>query len=97
MTSSFHRPHVARGIDGTGRVRHRGIAEQAHDVKERVGVAERGDVEQGRRAGLARGRAAHIGEFDGRGGVLFRVEEGCQAVEPRIGHARDADVRVLLA
>ena len=49
----LHRPHVARGIDGTGRVRHRRIAEHAHDVEQRVGVAERGDVEQGGGAGLS--------------------------------------------
>ena len=41
----FHRAHVARGIDGSRRVRHRRIAKQADDVKQRVSVAKRCDVE----------------------------------------------------
>ena len=92
----LHRPHVARGIDGAGGVRHRRIAKHAHDVEQRVGVAERRDVEQRRGAGLAGGGAAHVGEFDRRGRVFLRIEERGELVEARIGHARDADVGVLL-
>ena len=50
----LHRPHVTAGIDRAGRVRHRGIAEHPDDVQERVGVAERRDVEQRLRARPAR-------------------------------------------
>ena len=46
----FHRPHVARRIDGAGGVRHRRVAEHPHDVQQRVGVAE------GRRRRAARPR-----------------------------------------
>ena len=81
----FHRPHVARGIDGAGRVRHGRIAKHAHDVEQRVRVAERRDVEQGGGAGLPGRGAPHVGEFDGRRRVFLRVEERGQLVEARSG------------
>ena len=53
-------------------MRHRWIAEHAHDVEQRVGVAERRDVEERGGAVFRSGRAAHVGEFDRRRGVLLR-------------------------
>ena len=75
MTSSSIARDVARGIDRSCRVRHRGIAEHADDVQQRVGVAERRDVEQRLRAGLRRRRAGDIGELHGRRHLLARVEQ----------------------
>ena len=53
MTSSSIVRTSRAGIDGTRRMRHRGIAEHPDDVQQRVGVAERRDVEQRLRARLA--------------------------------------------
>ena len=47
-------------------------------------------------AGLRAGGAAHVGELDRRRHVLLRVEERGQPIEALVGHARDADVGVLL-
>ena len=85
MTSSSMVAHVARGIDGAGRVRHRRIAKHAHDVEQRVGVAERRDVEQRGGARLPAAGAAHVGEFDRRRRVFLRIEERGQLVEARSG------------
>ena len=78
-------------------MRNRGIAEHADDVEQRVGVAERRDVEQRLRAGLRAADAGDVGELHRRRHVLARVEERRQPIEPLVGHARDADVRVGLA
>jgi hypothetical protein len=93
----LHRAHVTRRIDGSRRVRHRGIAKHADHVQERVGVAERSDVEQRRGTRLRAGCAAHVGELDGGRHVLLRVEQRRQAIEAIVGHAGDADVRFLFA
>ena len=97
MSSSSIVAHVARRIDRAGRVRHRGIAKHADDVQQRVGVAERRDVEQRLRAGLRAADAGDVGELDRRRHVLARVEQRGQPIEPLVGHPRDADVRFRLA
>ena len=70
-----------------------GIAKHANDVQQRVGVAERCDVEKGRRADLRAADAGDVRELDRRRHMLARIEERRQPVEPLIGHARDADIR----
>ena len=82
----FHRAHIARGIDGSRRVRHRRIAKQADDVQQRVGVAKGRDVEQrGRTRPHARG-TAHVGELDRRRHVFLGVEQRRQLIQTRIRH-----------
>jgi hypothetical protein len=70
------------------------IPEQADDVQQRVGVAERRDVEQRLRPGLATRHARDIGELDRGRHVLARIEERRQAIEPIVRHARHTDVRL---
>ena len=69
-------------------MRHRRIAEHADDVQQRVGVAERRDVEERLRAGLRAADAGDVGEFDRGRHVLARIEERREPVEPLVGHAR---------
>jgi len=71
------------------------VAEQAHDVQQGVGVAERRDVEQVFGAGLRRAR--HVGKLHGGRHTAPRVEERGEPIEAVVGHARDADMRVQLA
>ena len=94
----LHRPDVARGSTVPAGCGTDGIAEHPHDVQQRVGVAERRDVEQRLRARLRpAGGAGDVGELHRRGHALARVEQRRQPVEPLVGDARDADVRVGLA
>ena len=72
-------------------VGHLGVLEGANDVDERV------DVLQGREVDLLLlplRDPRHVDELDGRRGVLLRREEGGEAVEPRVGDVRRADVRL---
>jgi len=71
-------------------MRHHRIAERAHDVQQRIGVAIRHHIEQ-RHSFAARGR--HVCELHRRRGALFRLEHRGQLVEPCVRDARYADVR----
>ena len=75
-------------------MRHRRVAEGAHDVEQRVGVSIGADVEQGLGVSSA-GR--HVGKLHGRRYAALRMEERRELVEPVVGNARDADVGFGLA
>ena len=87
----FHRLGIARRVDRAGRMRDGFIAKRADHVHERVGVLVTGDVDQ--RGGPGAPGRDHVGEFDRRGHALLRIEHRREAIEPRIGHLRDADDR----
>ena len=72
------------------------IPKRAQDVNERVGVLVGHDVDQRLGAAGLAGRR-EIGEFDGRRHPFLRVVHRRQAIEPRVGHFRDADRRFALA
>ena len=78
-------------------MRHRRIAKHAHDVQQRVGVAERRDVEQRLRAAFAPADTAMSANSTVAGTCLRGIEQRGQRVEPLVGHARDADVGFGLA
>ncbi len=71
---------------------HRGIAKHAHDMQQRIGVAERREIEQRLGAGLGAAGAGDVGELHRRGHVLARIEERRQAIEAGIGDAGNANV-----
>ena len=75
----------------------RRIAEHPDHVQQRVGVAERRDVEQRLRAGLRARHAGDVGELHGGRHPLARVEQRGQLIEAFVGHPRHAHVRVRLA
>ena len=52
-------------------MRHGRIVKHPDDVQQRVGVAERRDVEQRGRSRLCAGDATHVGEFHRRGDVFL--------------------------
>jgi hypothetical protein len=81
----FHRAYVPRGIDRPRGMRYGRIAEHPYDVEQRVGVAERRDVQQrcGARAGARDPR--DVGEFDCRRDVFTRLEQRREPVQPFIG------------
>ena len=82
---------VAQGIDGAD-VRNGVVFKGAQHVNERVDVAQAGEE-----GGFLQGFLADGGDVDvfdgGEGGLLGRVEGG-ELVEPLVGHARHADVRL---
>ena len=85
------------GVDAAGRVRMGRVLERAHDVEQRVAVAQPGEVVGRQLLGpdpaLGRGRrrgqvdVGHVGLDD-----LLGLEDLGQAVEPLVGHLDDADV-----
>ena len=91
----FHRLRVARRIDRARRMRDGRIVERAQDVDERVGVLVGGDVDERLRAAGPPGDR-EVGELDRRRHALFRVVHRGQAIEPRVGHLRNADRRLRL-
>ena len=90
----LHRLRVGIRTDGLGVMGDAGVAEGAHDVNERVGVAKRGDVEQG--LGGRATRRRQVRELDGGRRVLARAVQLGQAVEPLVRHLRDAHARLEL-
>ena len=86
--------HVALRIDLAGDVHDVGIAEEAHDLADRIGLA---DVRQELVAqALALRRARHqtgdVDELDRRGHDARRMVDRRQRVEARVGHRHHAHV-----
>ena len=88
---------IAHRIDRAHHVQHVVVVERAHDVHDRVGLA---DVREELVAeSFALRRALHeSGDVDelhrGRHGPL-RLHDARELVEPRVGHVHAADVRIL--
>ena len=88
----LHRLGVGRRVD---RRAHGGdglVAKRAHDVHERVGVAERRHVEQC--LGRCVPGARQVGELDRGRHPPRGDEQSREPVEPRVGHPRHADRRL---
>ena len=63
----------------------------ADDVEERVGVAERRHIEQRLGARLGASGTGNVGELNGGGDALFRVEQRGELVQAIVRHARHPD------
>jgi hypothetical protein len=68
----------------------RGIVERANNVDERVGVLVRDDIHQRLRS-CASGRGSQIRELDRRRYALPRVVHLGEAIQPPVGHFRNAN------
>ena len=70
------------------------VAEEAHDLGDRVGLADVGEELVAEALALARAlhEARDVDELDGRGHDPLRVDDLGEPVEPSVGHRHDADV-----
>ena len=86
----------AVAVDGDIRVGNCLIGESADDVDEGIHAAEVVDELASRPLALAEGFAGcgEINVLDGRIGDLLRLVQFGQAIDARVGHVHDADVRL---
>ena len=87
----FHRLRVARRVDGSCDVRHRLVAERAHDVDQRVGVLVGDHVHQRLGPPPAGGQ---IGELDRGRHVFPGIEHRGEPVEARVGNLGDPNLHL---
>ena len=72
------------------------ILEAAHDVRDRIGLADVGEELVAEALALRRAgdEPRDVDELDGRGNHLLRLRDRRERGEPRVGHFDDADVRL---
>ena len=87
---------MSGGIDLAGDVDDVGILEAAHDVHDRVGLADVREELVAEALALRRAgdEARDVDELDRRREIFSRLRDLGERVEARVGHRHDADVRL---
>ncbi|RMR53962.1 hypothetical protein ALP85_05318 [Pseudomonas syringae pv. syringae] len=87
---------VALGVDAVGNVNHVLVFKAAHHVGDGVGLADVGEklVAQAFALRSACHEAGDVDELHGGRQDAFRVDDGCQGRQTRVGHRHDTAVRL---